>query len=310
MDADRIIEALGDGEGLPVDAIRAAQANRETMAPVFLRSIDDFLASEASADPKALSLMFHLLGEWREKSAYRSLAALLRLPDDIVGSILGDYITETTHRVMAGVFDGDPEPIYAIIRDPEADEFVRAKMCQAIAILTRRGELSRDATIVFLRDCFSQLEPKKDCYVWNGWIDAVTWLGSTELRPLVQQVFWRKSIDPMWRSLRQFEEDFQYAIDHPDAEPRYVDLTPFGDTVAELSGRAGFEPELPRLDMPNWVNSLGTPHREPLRKVGRNDPCPCGSGKKYKKCCLNVTSGDFSAADPFREASGSILDRR
>jgi uncharacterized protein YecA (UPF0149 family) len=24
------------------------------------------------------------------------------------------------------------------------------------------------------------------------------------------------------------------------------------------------------------------------RKIGRNDPCPCGSGKKYKKCCLNA----------------------
>lgn len=22
-------------------------------------------------------------------------------------------------------------------------------------------------------------------------------------------------------------------------------------------------------------------------RVGRNDPCPCGSGKKYKKCCMN-----------------------
>lgn len=22
-------------------------------------------------------------------------------------------------------------------------------------------------------------------------------------------------------------------------------------------------------------------------KIGRNDPCPCGSGKKYKKCCLD-----------------------
>jgi uncharacterized protein YchJ len=22
-------------------------------------------------------------------------------------------------------------------------------------------------------------------------------------------------------------------------------------------------------------------------KIGRNDPCVCGSGKKYKKCCLN-----------------------
>ena len=27
------------------------------------------------------------------------------------------------------------------------------------------------------------------------------------------------------------------------------------------------------------------PRREPT-KVGRNDPCPCGSGKKYKFCCL------------------------
>ena len=22
-----------------------------------------------------------------------------------------------------------------------------------------------------------------------------------------------------------------------------------------------------------------------VKKIGRNDPCPCGSGKKYKKCC-------------------------
>jgi len=22
--------------------------------------------------------------------------------------------------------------------------------------------------------------------------------------------------------------------------------------------------------------------------IGRNDPCPCGSGKKYKKCCMNL----------------------
>ncbi|HEX4794775.1 MAG TPA: SEC-C metal-binding domain-containing protein [Humisphaera sp.] len=27
------------------------------------------------------------------------------------------------------------------------------------------------------------------------------------------------------------------------------------------------------------------PYRNPTPKVGRNDPCPCGSGKKYKKCC-------------------------
>jgi tetratricopeptide (TPR) repeat protein len=25
-----------------------------------------------------------------------------------------------------------------------------------------------------------------------------------------------------------------------------------------------------------------------MKKPGRNEPCPCGSGKKYKKCCLNT----------------------
>ena len=31
----------------------------------------------------------------------------------------------------------------------------------------------------------------------------------------------------------------------------------------------------------------GTVKKQPVKsdKVGRNDPCPCGSGKKYKKCC-------------------------
>lgn len=32
-------------------------------------------------------------------------------------------------------------------------------------------------------------------------------------------------------------------------------------------------------DMPDDIAS---------RKIGRNDPCPCGSGKKYKKCCKDI----------------------
>ena len=28
------------------------------------------------------------------------------------------------------------------------------------------------------------------------------------------------------------------------------------------------------------------PYKAAAPKVGRNEPCPCGSGKKYKQCCL------------------------
>lgn len=29
-------------------------------------------------------------------------------------------------------------------------------------------------------------------------------------------------------------------------------------------------------------------------RIGRNDPCPCGSGKKYKKCCMDLNSQSIS----------------
>jgi uncharacterized protein YecA (UPF0149 family) len=29
------------------------------------------------------------------------------------------------------------------------------------------------------------------------------------------------------------------------------------------------------------------PQQTVSNKIGSNDPCPCGSGKKYKKCCID-----------------------
>ena len=45
----------------------------------------------------------------------------------------------------------------------------------------------------------------------------------------------------------------------------------------------------PRQQKLIFSHGKGDESREPVRrkdaKVGRNDLCPCGSGKKYKKCC-------------------------
>ena len=34
----------------------------------------------------------------------------------------------------------------------------------------------------------------------------------------------------------------------------------------------------------------GETYRKPYERVGRNDPCPCGSGEKFKKCCIGLLS--------------------
>lgn len=41
-----------------------------------------------------------------------------------------------------------------------------------------------------------------------------------------------------------------------------------------------------RYGDPEELLRPGGPPQDPVPKVGRNDPCPCGSGRKYKRCCL------------------------
>ncbi len=47
----------------------------------------------------------------------------------------------------------------------------------------------------------------------------------------------------------------------------------------------GLEPDKPEdiTDLEALQNPTKT--RRVENKIGRNEPCPCGSGKKYKKCC-------------------------
>jgi preprotein translocase subunit SecA len=55
-----------------------------------------------------------------------------------------------------------------------------------------------------------------------------------------------------------------------------------------LSARAG-SPAAPRTAPPPAPEGQGTFVRSE-RKVGRNEPCPCGSGKKYKNCHGSLSS--------------------
>lgn len=43
-------------------------------------------------------------------------------------------------------------------------------------------------------------------------------------------------------------------------------------------------PSIQRIDFANYLYKEKS--IKPVKKIGRNDPCPCGSGKKYKNCCL------------------------
>lgn len=56
-------------------------------------------------------------------------------------------------------------------------------------------------------------------------------------------------------------------------------------TTLEHRERAQFKKKGKRWLFVDGQEVAGPPVRRSEPRVGRNDPCPCGSGKKYKKCC-------------------------
>ncbi|HEY7326991.1 MAG TPA: SEC-C metal-binding domain-containing protein [Gemmataceae bacterium] len=79
-----------------------------------------------------------------------------------------------------------------------------------------------------------------------------------------------------WRRVRELEGDpkglLLFALEK---------LT--GKKAADVTKAKPPLPPTPRLTLPR--------NPEAKKKVGRNDPCPCGSGKKFKNCCMKKQSG-------------------
>jgi hypothetical protein len=112
---------------------------------------------------------------------------------------------------------------------------------------------------------------------------------------------WRRHADNNERRAREF---FEYArtsplvvngmrgraLHGPPADEAHKANDPDrADNRAATDHNDDWDTPDPAADLPDQVNRYAPPVTATIRreepKIGRNDPCPCGSGKKYKKCC-------------------------
>jgi preprotein translocase subunit SecA len=103
-----------------------------------------------------------------------------------------------------------------------------------------------------------------------------------------------KAFDEMWRGVQdkitdavfrmEEEEGFQEVVGvayHEEA-PRFT-AAPAGNGQDGMTTNAAQSDKKPE------------PIRNATDRVGRNDPCPCGSGKKYKNCHMRQQAGPAGA---------------
>lgn len=298
MTPAEIMAALEGSGPLPREALEAAGQSRDAMVPVFLDYIGKLQTAKIDDLERmdAFVFIFFLLAEWRETRAYRPLAKLLRRDPEFLDALLGDSITEASARVIAGVFDGDLQPLFDILLDDAADSFLRGEMFDTLAIVALENPELRPRIAQFLIDFFDLTGTKTGEEVWWSWAECIAALGLENMDTAVRAVFDSGLITPDHSRLEDFTERLQATVNtgRPDWFTGIASNTLITDTIAELEPWYCFTPEYLAKKAAghlNVVSSLMPRSGDPFNgvftgKIGRNDLCPCGSGKKFKKCCL------------------------
>jgi hypothetical protein len=263
----------------PREALESADGHRNELVEPLLRAIDCGLTDPSGASPEEATLFcyaLYLLAKWREPRAYPYVIRWLSLPGEAPFDIAGDVVTQDGRRILAAVCDGDLEPIKALVVDRSANEYGRSAGVTALALLAAWAEVPRESIVTtFLWLAREGLE-REPSQVWNSLAADSADIEALVVFPELRRAYADGLIE------RQFMQPSE--LDEVEAASRGRGLEdtrdrhpPIDDVVDATAWRARFD------DAPESAVTA-EPYRAPSR-VGRNEPCPCGSGKKFKKCC-------------------------
>ena len=295
MDVESAIRAFaGAGHDLPREAMRWALDHWDEAAPGLLGVLERYADGTDRSEDAAGAAFFvlHLAGERRETRAFAPLCRLAT-EADVLETVMGDGVTTTLKRILISTYDGDLEALKGVIEAEQADEYARAGALAVLAYLAATGRVAREEAEAYLLRLYDALRPQHESFVWSGWVLAVGLLGLEALSDVVRRAFERGLIDPMVMGYEHFREDLGRTLADPErmAGFRHDNIAPLEDAVGELSRWYAFSDGAKQdRARQSRVAAFDPPPRgpafNPYKHVGRNDPCPCGSGKKFKKCCL------------------------
>jgi len=301
MTIAEILDALSySSSKFPRAAVQEAIAQREGITPELLRVLEEASVNHAdfAAQESYMAHLYamYLLAQFREPRAYSLLVKFVSADHKLVNLMLGDTITEALNRLLASTCHGDSSLLEGMIEDATLDEYIRCAALRALVILVTQKEKSRDDVMGYFKQLFNGKLEREFNLVWAELVALSCDLYPEEVLTEIEQAFEDELIDPWFIQFDSVEEAMADGKDRTLAKIenncRYSFIE---DTVKEMESWA-FTPELkitPTNPLPpSIITPAPTPVRTPVpapvrttAKVGRNEPCPCGSGKKYKRCC-------------------------
>ncbi len=324
MNIDEIVHAFTypkKGE-FPTEAVDAALAQQEAITPVLLayleemtppKLLEEYETTEAgSEDINNFMWIFsmYLLGKFREQAAFPHIVSFYRHDDtELVDDIAGEFSLDALPIVLASTFNGDVDGLFAMIQNASVDHYTRSAFLAASITLFLYGQLDEEETIQRYIALFHQRMEEGNIEEITNWVYEMGCLGRADLLPFIEQAFKQDNVDLFfigaedvknhYRQPQKKGEEHRVLVENVHEEvsdwsyfrnkPRFLDLEEIANDYQSFvdESPASITPTPSPTPSPTAFNSQPEkPHVREEAKIGRNDPCSCGSGKKYKKCCL------------------------
>jgi hypothetical protein len=232
-----------------------------------------------------------ILGLIPSESAGLLLVELMRrmsLEDD-------DNLQDWLSGYWPALFRNKPEGVLPALRalgeDKSMDWYIRVNALEPVLeAASRQGGEKLEQTLAWLAEIAGDESKDWECRL--GAANFLLYFPRDQYRPLLEslearQTGWGKLYDrqsierayagkagsPQWE---RFDNPWKFYESEAIAQRQQR----WREEDAKEELRGSYDDD----DYRDW--SYQEPYVRPEPKVGRNDPCPCGSGKKYKKCCL------------------------
>lgn len=235
----------------------------EEHIPELIRMLTDDdlnMADSESSEVWAPLHAWRVLGQLRAVEAIDALVGQFRRIDEEDDDWVGCELPE----VMAMIGPPAIPALAAYLEDDAPGLYAKTCAAHSLANIGKSSPEDRDEAVRILTGHLGRCEQNDPTL--NGFlVDYLMDLKALESIRVIRKAFRRNLVDEM---VVGDLEDVELELGLRQSRSTPMSLNPWI-----------------RKEDPQASQSTGTGFAG--RKIGRNDPCPCGSGKKYKKCCLD-----------------------
>ncbi len=323
MNLQQALSVIGNAQDneLPIAGLEVVKANWSEFYPELERLIDQFIADDTSLTDEQQAILFFgtlLLGELKYSPALEKCLQLFARSDSFLTpleSVFGDVLTELTPTLFYNVLDGNTQALCNYIVDGHQAMYCKASAIEAVFAQYEAGiidEFVLSAHVTRWITVFSALPSSTNSFLMSALADScieyqlddfkAQFIGlcdndlgdkglfDEERFKQCEVKAWNRSGTPKLIESGMIQTEFNVittlsAWADDDSEDEELDsiINEDFEGFDSLMEEGGLLANIMYDENTILENSVPV---SSLKMAGRNDPCPCGSGKKYKKCCL------------------------